>query len=124
MQNSSKSVDVIERLSAMRNLLARPECWTKDAFGRDRNGASLLGSSLRKDAVCWCLAGAHGRVGRMRAIEDLLDAVVTRDWPERYHRNGGNNVVAFNDHPDTTHADVLAVIDRAIGLAKEEAAND
>lgn len=31
----------------------------------------------------------------------------------------GTDVIAFNDAPDTTHADVLALFDRAIALSRK-----
>lgn len=117
MQNSSKSVDVISHLSAMRNLLADPKSWTQGASARNKWGGVEL--SFSPSAVCWCLIGASARIdGRLFSDMRSIDAMI-RALPD-----GFSDVVAFNDAETTTHADVLAVIDRAIALAKEEAAND
>lgn len=79
-----------------RELLSDPAKWCKGAFVS--NGA-------------FCIAGAVG----MRAFKDeepLADKAVTRIsglLPPEFA-----SVSTFNDHPSTTHADVLALLDRAL----------
>jgi hypothetical protein len=125
MQNSSKSVgddNALKRLSAMRNLLADPSKWTQAAFARASDGTVLL-RGYDKRATCWCLIGA--------SMHCASGGVFAGPTPRRALERAINertgtllSAEAFNDEPSTTHADVLAVIDRAIELAKEEAAND
>lgn len=119
MQDSSKSV--VDILSATRNLLSDPGHWTKNAFARDAYGVRLH-NGYDDEATCWCAAGAAehfvgpGDAGwrlANRVIEIMRDAL-----PSEWRRSLGR----FNDDPSTTHADILAVLDRAIELAKAEEA--
>ena len=82
------------KLGAVERLLINQNQWCKGRL-RDKNGR-------------FCLAGA------MQAVEarQLLDPIILRAIREvrgkRYWR-----IESFNDHPSTTHADVLRVLRRA-----------
>lgn len=103
-----------EQLRAAKALIDAPEKWTREAFARNAQGVPTI---LRK-ATCFCALGALDFAGHValaydESAEDLLkDAVPTRFM---------NSITAFNDHPDTTHADVMALFDRAIALAEQPA---
>jgi hypothetical protein len=84
----------LARLGAVERLLKNEQQWCKGRL-RDKDGR-------------FCLAGA------MQAVEarQLLDSIILRAIREvggkRYWR-----IESFNDHPSTTHADVLRVLRRA-----------
>jgi hypothetical protein len=102
-------------LIAARAKIAKPEHWTRQSMMRDAQGVSTYDP---KKAHCYCLVGsmaaannedplAYDPQGAIKALNKAL-----RASPFRF-----NMLSAFNDHPDTTHADVLAVIDAAIAIA-------
>jgi hypothetical protein len=84
----------LAKLAAVERLLINEQQWCKGRL-RDKDGR-------------FCLAGA------MQAVEarGLLDPIILRAIREvggkRYWR-----IESFNDHPSTTHADVLRVLRRA-----------
>lgn len=90
----------------MKELLAKPENWTKGFNARDKDKNPSGATSL--NAVCWCLYGAkikcYGFPGRVDISEKLDNAAMKR---------GFENYVKFNDHPDTTHADILSLLEEA-----------
>jgi hypothetical protein len=103
----------LEVLRGARELLAYPERWIKGEDAADVIGQPLE-NGYDEGAVCWCLAGALEKVsGRTQdcgvepayqAVDDLIvDATNVREW---------------NDAPERTHAEVLALLDRAIASAE------
>lgn len=97
-------------LRAARNLIERPEAWTKGVVARDTFGSPITPDS--SDAVCWCAYGALAKVTRSAspdydAATAMLRKVVRAD-----------TVSGFND--THTHAEVLAAFDRAIALAESQ----
>ncbi|WP_037500667.1 DUF6197 family protein [Sphingomonas jaspsi] len=106
-------------LIRVREILADPEHWTKDSFARDDNGYFI--DPTEPVARCFCLDGAL-----IRAAHELHPEVNTsnpyrfgeyRDAADRLSNFAGRNHLQFNDDPETTHADVLALIDKAIANA-------
>lgn len=94
-------------LQQVRDLLADPKRWTQGSYARDADGNPL--SYRHPDAVCLCLDGA--------VIEIAGDTEGARYTEMQAHleaQNDGNNYANFNDAEDTTHADVLAFLDKAI----------
>ena len=81
-------------------LLANKENWTIGVYARDRNGREVRFSS--ETAFSFCINGACKRCGADRM--KLLPIIKTR---------GFNNVIRFNDHPETTYEDVLSVLQEA-----------
>lgn len=101
-----------ETLAAARRLIEAPEYWTKGHHARDRFGTGVDSTSSR--AVCWCALGACERAdprnngsAAKRALVLALEVVEPRDRVPA-------SVAEFNDSETTTHADVLALFDRAI----------
>ena len=92
-----------------RDYLATPSNWTKGEMFRDARGIS----TTRDKAVCACLhgalslaAGGRGTEAGRKAYDDAAEAVeAVLD---------GAPISVFNDDPKTTHADVLAVLDKAL----------
>lgn len=94
-----------EILIAARALIAEPEHWTQRAAARNRLGMPV--GALEPSACCWCAAGALFRVaGRFndRGYYAGMKALCPVTGP---------GVVVLNDM--STHADVLAMFDKAIG---------
>ncbi len=108
-------MNAIKVLTKARELLAVPERWTKRAEARNTKRREVYWSS--EDAVCWCLAGAISKISpSMRdawRAEDALDAVAPPA-----PRSSERPYIAFNDRRSTTHADILALLDRAIAKAR------
>jgi hypothetical protein len=100
-----------EILIAARAKIERPECWTKGKYARDKDGESVTPNS--RSAVCWCAIGAvHAAYP-----SDAERTLIRLSWfvPTK----GG--ISTYNDYPETTHADILALYDRAIASLPEDA---
>jgi hypothetical protein len=98
-------------------LLSHPERHTKGAFARNKKGYPCeIGSTA---AFSFCLSGALHKSGEalqypspvFAYASDLVSAALL---PSRGHRDKPT----FNDHPKTTHADVLEVLRKAYKLAE------
>ncbi len=77
--------------------------WTQRAASRDKDG---LPPSAGKPAVCWCTYGAL-----MTANWKESDTIY--NWLEhKFDMKGG--LIAWNDTPGRTQAEVLALFDKAI----------
>lgn len=102
--------EVLRRAKA---LIAEPEKWTKGENARDAAGNWVWADSAR--AVCWCAQGAINAVApdSLVALCNALGFV---------NRTAGvmSNIVTLNDAPTTTHADIMALFDRAIAAAEAE----
>ena len=97
-------------LAKVREMLAEPTSWCKLYYQH--------GYQICLDQAVIAVAAArdiHWSEPYSRAAWLLLEAA------EGHKRHRYGSVVSFNDHHHTTHADVLAVIDRAMGLAVERA---
>lgn len=94
-------------LREARELISLPEHWTQGHSARDETGSFCSPRSSR--ARCWCAMGALERCGQFRpgvlwSARDLLRVLID------------TCVSAYNDHH--THAEVLALFDRAIAAAE------
>ncbi|WMT88237.1 hypothetical protein NO932_06410 [Pelagibacterium sp. 26DY04] len=106
-----------DNLIAAKALIDTPEKWAHEESQREHNGGSCL---CAMDA-CDKAIEKHGLIYQEgfrihRAIEEALPASFTA-------RDGATDdpVAQFNDHPDTTHADIMALFDRAIAAAEDHA---
>lgn len=98
----------IEMLREARALISEPDRWIQHSFARDKYGFSALVSD--PDAHCFCAAGAlirvRGEVVRhysgleLMHVKNLLFSLT------------GQVIEIYND--THTHAEVLALFDRAI----------
>lgn len=83
-----------ENLIAAKALIDTPEKWIKGAY---RNGD------------CYCTVGAlRAVIGRGKPFapeKTLLGRFIPEGW---------SNVVRYNDHPDTTHSDIMELFQLAI----------
>lgn len=99
-----------EVLVAARELVSVPERWTRGAFARDENGDRCSTVS----GVRFCVHGAIKHFAQSVFVSDQVASVFAI-------ANGVANdrISDFNDDPETTHPDIVAVFDRAIAAAGE-----
>ncbi|MDH7796404.1 MULTISPECIES: hypothetical protein [unclassified Beijerinckia] len=98
-------------LHTLRSLVDLPEKWTKNMIHFDINGIPL---SYRTEAGRYCVplavhAIADGDKPRGRALWNALQGHV--HWRH-------DSLLHWHDHPNTTHRDVMSVIDLAIMFSK------
>lgn len=117
---TTEQKSTIEILRSMRELLSDERRWTRFCLARAADNSEI--SCMSNGATCWCLVGAMCRQTdslllptAQAALEMLWDSVKARH--PAFHQRTGRNLSTFNDDPGTTHADVLGVLDHAIGLA-------
>ena len=82
-------------------LIATPDKWTQNEMARDAKGESC--DPNHPDAVAFCLSGAcqvayPNRSERIKIREKIGIAI------------GGERATRWNDHPDRTHAEVVALL--------------
>lgn len=104
---------LLDDLKAVRELLAVPERWTQNTHARGVKGAPV--SPVGGMAVCWCIDGAALRVaGNQHSLR-------YREMDEAIGSACETVCYAFwNDRPHRTHADVLALLDKAIAAAEKQ----
>lgn len=98
--------ETIRVLREARELIARG--WTQEVSARDANGTPVAPTD--DTATCWCTIGALMRAGGARAASALA-AFLPRN----------TSIPRWNDAPERTQAEVLALFGRAIEA--EEARN-
>lgn len=90
----------------VKELLSRPGAWHKGSYARDHAGRDVTGDD--GSACSFCLAGAIYRcypkdsTEAIRKVENVL-----------LERVGHPGVVLFNDGPNTTYDDIVAVVNEA-----------
>jgi len=84
----------LAKLGAVERLLINEQQWCKGRL-RDKDGR-------------FCLAGAMQAVEARRLLDPIILRAIREVGGKRYWR-----IESFNDHPSTTHADVLRVLRRA-----------
>lgn len=96
-------------LKSARARISDPEHWTRGALSRNICGDEVSADS--PNACQWCMVGVLDISGFSPEV-----------WrAESYLKlTTGGYIDQFNDHPDTTHADVLAAYDRAIEMAEAD----
>ena len=99
-------------LASMRELLASEDAWCQGDIAQNASGEPCLPGD--PDACRWCLMGAIDRAG-LTIENPPINLVLTflgLEWlPRHNHHNHG--VIGWNDAPGRTHAEVLALINRA-----------
>ncbi len=97
---------IVGILKKARRVIARPEKWTKGVAARDKNGREC--APFAKEARCFCAIGAVERVA-MPDYGAVRDAISALDAATRW-----KGTAEYNDSPRRTHAQILALFDRAI----------
>lgn len=106
---------VKEVLVQARQKIDAPEKWTQGAFGRNADGDYL---GLCDPSACrWCVAGAVCEVAESSPLEDAAIAVLAELVPKPPPTAMDGSVAHFND--THTHAEVLALLDRAIASLED-----
>ena len=98
---------VREVLVNARELISKPEAWTKRSYARSAGGDPVVPYSPK--AACWCVSGAISISGR-----DITVRWAARDAILFAAGTSVMDVPTWNDAPERTHAEVLAVFDKAI----------
>lgn len=104
--------EVVALLRAARELLSDRGRWTKRAMARDCQGASVH----PRDGVahCFCSAGA---LEKCKVFDE--DALVASEALARtIYVQEGVGLVTYNDLASTSHADVLALFDKAVAYVE------
>lgn len=111
------SAETAAILRRARERISDPARWCKGAFSSNAMGQRCVDGPTASGARAWCASGSvlaeHAdNVGGEMALTALRHQV---------RRSTGLRITiaAYNDDPSTTHADILALYDRAI--AAEEA---
>jgi hypothetical protein len=86
--------DALQKMDAVIDLLATPEKWCKGA--------------LRSYDGRFCIRGAIRAVAGADLLEPRILLAIDEVAGKRFRR-----IEAFNDHPSTSHAQVLSVLTRA-----------
>lgn len=86
----------LEQIDAVIARLATPDKWCKGA--------------LRSHDGRYCIRGAVRAVGGAELLEPMILQAIGEVAGSRFGR-----IESFNDHPNTSHAQVLAVLERARG---------
>ena len=125
---------VLEMLKRARALIAKPGTWCQGSSARAKDGLPVDEAS--EAAVRFCVFAAFARVyneayralgygpGYQTRYRALGDAYVRAKNTfmamarKRFAASERLGIATFNDHPDRTHADVLATFDDAIQEAK------
>ena len=99
---------MLEKFKTLQKLFADEKNWTKSSNARDIEGNSVWIFSDK--ACCFCLSGGmkHVYVSTEKIEElwvKLRNAIAVRD--------GIGNIIGFNDAPNTTIAEIRAVVAEA-----------
>jgi len=93
----------------VKELLSDPKSWTQFPAAQDKNGSPVFTDD--PTAVCWCLSGAVQKVYGPEIEIPIYDKI--RAAIRKFHPMLIDNVVFFNDDPNTTHEMVMQVLEEA-----------
>lgn len=103
-------------LKRAKKIIAKPEKWIQGTHATNRYGLTVDPDS--SSARCFCAAGAVFKVTGMLGASGAMDALGMAATGQQK-----GFPVAYNDHPNRRHSQILAWFDRAIAWAlKQEAA--
>jgi hypothetical protein len=106
-------METLDVLKAARALLGEgPHRWTQDAYARNSKGESW--STSGPDAARFCVAGACLRFLPEDADAQTVLCSLREQLPVTYRRFA---VSFWNDRPERTYEEVLALFDKAIEAA-------
>ena len=102
-----------------RNKIAEPENWCKSVSSRRKTATGYEVCSVDDPKACqWCATGAVASVVTLGSIRKRCDEYVkANDLLDIF--SVFDSVVFYNDHKKTSHADIVAVFDRAIEAADQ-----
>ena len=105
-------MNVKQILIEARGLIDEPSKWTKLAWAR--NSRQISCAMDNSDAKCFCLGSAL-----ILACPPLEPNIVNVEIKNQLPEIDGKipSISDYNDHPDTTHADIMDLFDKAIEAA-------
>jgi hypothetical protein len=98
----------------LKELLDKPEKWTKGVCARDSNGLPI--KSGDKNAVCWCLSGATHQCypeSPFEIYKKVLDAAVELRYWTFTDVWIGAAIINLNDREGITFEDIKAILEHA-----------
>ena len=119
---------VVLNLEMAKDKIAIEDNWIKGNYATDINGDAVDTTSV--SATCFCAFGAievvsakphqelYTRTFSKEPEYEFLDKAAISLWHTYDYEEYGNNAAGYNDAPTTTHANILALFDAAIVLAK------
>ena len=102
-----------QTLIKARGLIDEPSKWPKLAWARNSHQVSC--AMENSDAQCFCL-GAALILSTPRLAPMVIDVEIINQLPEISGKVP--SIADYNDHPDTTHSDIMNLFDRAIEAAE------
>lgn len=109
-------MSVRDNLIAARALIDTPEKWAHEDITRRYNGGHCL---CVVDAVAEVVGNSWDECGERE--RDLLEAAVPSEFKRAANQDEFlHRAAQFNDHPSTTHRDIMALFDRAIEAAGDK----
>jgi hypothetical protein len=109
----------VEILEAARGRITPPERWTNLWFARDAEGNRVSANS--PDAVCWCVNGSLAVEYGVPADQATLEGLDAYGFLFAAAREIGDNSYPAKINDFDGHAATLAMCDRAVQLAEQEA---
>lgn len=95
-------MSIRNHLIAAKEMVNTPEKWRQDGrFGFHTNRMCAMGA---------CASVETDNANMASLMYSALRDAIPHGW--------GRDVPGFNDHPSTTHADIMALFDRAIASAE------
>lgn len=104
----TKALDVLQ---TTQKLLKTKASWVQGSLSRDRNGNEC--HPYLHSPVCYCLYGAVLAASNKFKPSDIAFVLGIEAIRKTL---GFENIVAWNDVPERTHEEVLALLIRAIAL--------
>lgn len=101
----------VEILRNARSLIDSPEKWHQGDYGEF--GAS--GEEYCKFCAFGALDASCSRLDAEQMVYSAADRALMAALPIAFQ---DLSYVTFNDHPDTTHQDIMDLFDRAIAIAE------
>lgn len=92
-------------------LVSNPKKWTKKTYARNYLDQSV--APMSPEAVCFCLYGAIERSIGELALPGVIHSRVTSTVLDFVYSQITGKITNFNDFETTTHADILAVLNKA-----------
>lgn len=101
--------------TSLKELFDCPARWIKKALSGRRDSMGFVNLDCSQEANCFCLVGGIRHIYRFGGgHRERLDVAVRKLFPNRVMRYSiYDSVVSFNNHPDTTFADLRKVIEDA-----------
>lgn len=116
-------MDTLETLYRAREILSNPDRWTKGAYARTAgdNETDEPSEAYRYCLVGACAADDHDVYNVERGpVAYYIMKVIQEQFPDKY-REGRRTIDDFNDDLETTHDDILMVLDKTILGLEEQA---